>query len=137
MVRRFAMKANLDEAEKDLAYLQREITRLRLEGELSDSAYNDMIDFIRIIIRHITNGNSSEERLVEMMGGTIFQTQTERDIEYGRTIGLEQGLEQGLERGVIITCKDFGISFDDAVSRVMQQFDKTEEEAKELVLKYW
>ncbi|MCR5754158.1 MAG: hypothetical protein K6G30_04990 [Acetatifactor sp.] len=124
---------DLEKVELDLAYLQKELTRLRIENELEDAAYNDMIDFIMIIIRHITNGNSSEERLVEMMGGTIFQTKTERDIEYGRTLGLEQGLEQG----VIITCKDFGLSFDDTIARIMHQFSKSETDARELVGKYW
>ena len=91
-----------------------------------------MIDFIRIIIRHITNGNPNEERLVDMMGGTVFKTASERDIEYGMAQGIAQGIAALVE-----TCKEFGVTFSDTISKVMVKFDKSEQEAEELVKKYW
>lgn len=60
---------------------------------------------------HITNGNKSEERLVNIMGGTVIETESEklirRGIEAGRAEGkaeeiIEMGQEFGLDDAAIL-----------------------------------
>ncbi|MBR1865307.1 MAG: hypothetical protein IJ801_02245 [Lachnospiraceae bacterium] len=127
-----AMGGDISQAVSDLNYFQREVTKLRLNNELDDAQYSDIIDFIRIIIRHITNGNPHEERLVSMMGGTVFKTASEKDIEYGMAQGMAQGIAALVE-----TCRELGVTFSDTTRRVVTKFNKSESEAEELVKKYW
>lgn len=126
--RELTSDGDISQAISDLEYFQQKVTKLRLENELDDAQYSDIIDFIRIIIRHITNGNPHEERLVSMMGGTVFKTASERDIEYGMAKGIAALVE---------TCRELGLSFSDTTHRIVTKFDKSETEAEELVKKYW
>ena len=48
---------------------------------------------------HITNGNKSEERLVNIMGGTVIETESEKLIRRGREAGREEGREAGRAEG--------------------------------------
>jgi hypothetical protein len=43
--------------------------------------------FANTIITHITNGNQNEERLVNIMGGTVIETEAEKLIRRGRLAG--------------------------------------------------
>ena len=62
-------------------------------------------------------------------------------IELGREQGIEQGRKQGIEcgmiRGTIETMKEFNISMEEAIERIMKKFEITKEQAKEEVGKYW
>lgn len=51
------------------------MVRLHREGELSDDEIVDLMGFVNTIITHITNGNENEERLVNIMGGTVIETE--------------------------------------------------------------
>lgn len=42
--------------------------------ELSANEYVDIMNYIVRIIKHITDGNSNEERLVSVMGGVVEET---------------------------------------------------------------
>ena len=61
-------------------------------------------------------------------------------IELGREQGIEQGRKQGIEcgmiRGTIETMKEFNISMEEAIERIMKKFEITKEQAKEEVEKY-
>ena len=57
-------------------------------------------------------------------------------IELGREQGIKQGREQGIELGVE-TLKEFNISMEEAIERIMKKFEITKEQAKEEVGKYW
>ena len=50
-------------------------------------------------IIHITNGNKSEERLVNIMGGTVIETESEKLIRRGREAGRAEGRMEGIEAG--------------------------------------
>ena len=61
--------------------------------------------FVNTIITHITNGNHNEERLVNIMGGTVIETESEKLIRQGISQGISQGkvqmiIEMGLEDGL-------------------------------------
>ena len=80
-------------------YFREEMIRLHQAGELSDDELIDLKGFVNTIITHITNGNKNEERLVNIMGGTV--TETESDKIKIRTI-IELGQEVGLEDSEIL-----------------------------------
>jgi hypothetical protein len=48
--------------------------------------------FVNTIITHITNGNKNEERLVNIMGGTVIETESERLIRKGQIAGKAEGM---------------------------------------------
>ena len=59
------------------------------------------MNFVNTIITHITNGNSNEERLVNVMGGIVLETESERLLRVGKEAGLIEGLAEGHASGLI------------------------------------
>lgn len=94
-----ASEGDVEAAVKDLMYFKDEIIRLQNENELSDDELIDLKGFINTIITHITNGNKNEERLVNIMGGVVIETESDK-IKI-RTI-IEMGQEVGLADSEII-----------------------------------
>jgi hypothetical protein len=95
-------EGNIENAIEDLEYFRNELIRLHNENELSDDELVDLMGFVNTIITHITNGNQSEERLVQIMGGTIIETESEKLMRKGAVEGaakeiIEMGQEFGLE----------------------------------------
>lgn len=86
-----AYEGNIENAVSDLEYFRDEMVRLYKAGELSDEELLDLMGFVNTIITHITNGNKNEERLVNVMGGTVIETESERL----RREGISQGINQG------------------------------------------
>lgn len=83
---------------------------------------------------HITNGNKSEERLVNIMGGTVIETESEklirRGIEAGRAEGkaeeiIEMGQEFGLDDAAILKRlqERIGLSLETAAA-YLEQYGK-------------
>ena len=96
-------EGNIEKAVEELTYFRDELVRLHQEGELSDDELVDLKGFVNTIITHITNGNKNEERLVNIMGGTIIETESERLIRLGRTqMIVELGQEDGLDDRAIL-----------------------------------
>lgn len=84
----------VDNAEEDLIYFRDEMIRLHQKNELSDGEMIDLMGLVNTIITHITNGNKNEERLVNIMGGTVIETESDKIkiqtiIEMGQEIGLD------------------------------------------------
>ena len=52
-----------------------------------------------VTITYITNGNKSEERLVNIMGRTVIETESEKLIRRGREAGRAEGRMEGIEAG--------------------------------------
>lgn len=87
-------EGSIEKAVEALAYFRDEMVRLHQEGELSDDELIDLKGFVNTIIIHITNGNQNEERLVNVMGGTIIETESDKIkirtiIEMGQEVGLD------------------------------------------------
>lgn len=94
----------IDQAVDDLIYFRDEMIRLHRENELSDYEMTDLMGFVNTIVTHITNGNEKEERLVNIMGGTIIETESERLIKRGKAqMIIELGQEFGLNDSAIMT----------------------------------
>ena len=98
---------NIENAVGDLGYFRDEMLRLHKKGELSDDELVDLMGFVNTIITHITNGNQNEERLVNIMGGTVIETESEKLIHRGKEEGkaeeiIEMGQEFGLDDAAIL-----------------------------------
>lgn len=85
----------------DLLYFRNEMLRLHDTGELSDTELIDLMGFVNTIIAHIANGNRNEGRLVNIMGGTVIETESERLVHQGLSQGLSQGMVQGQAKMLI------------------------------------
>ncbi len=95
-----ASGSSVGQAEQDLEYFMQEMLRLHEAGELSDYELLDLCGFVNTIITHIADGNKDEERLVQVMGGTIMETESERLLREGMEKGIEKGMEKGIEKGI-------------------------------------
>lgn len=58
----------------DLEYFKNELIKLYHNEELSEDELLDIMSYINRIIKHITNGNDCEERMVSIMGGKVEET---------------------------------------------------------------
>lgn len=98
---------NIDNAIKDLEYFREQMVLLHKWKELADDELVDLMGFVNTTITHITNGNKYEERLVNVMGGTVIETESEKLIRQGRMAGkaeeiIEMGQEFGLDDAAIL-----------------------------------
>ena len=91
-------EGDIEAAVKDLEYFRNELVRLYELKELSDDELMDLKGFVNTIITHITNGNKNEERLVNVMGGTVIETESERLRREGREEGREEGTKLIIHR---------------------------------------
>lgn len=61
---------------------------------MSDDELIDIKGFVNTIITHITNGNKNEERLVNILGGTVIETESDKiKIQLIIELGQEDGLD--------------------------------------------
>ena len=96
-------EGNIENVIEELTYFREEMIRLHQAGELSDDELIDLKGFVNTIITHITNGNKNEERLVNIMGGTVIETESERLMCMGAAkMVVELGQEYGLDDEVIL-----------------------------------
>ena len=115
---------DIEAAVGDLIYFRNEIIRLHNESGLSDLEMTDLIGFIKTIITHITNGNKNEERLVNIMGGVIIETESEKLLKQGKVqMIIELGQEDGLSDEVIL-------------NRLQKKIGVSPERAKEYLYEY-
>ena len=67
---------------------------MHLTDELTDDELIGLKGFVNTIITHITNGNKNEERLVNIMGGTVIETESDKiKIRLIIELGQEDGLD--------------------------------------------
>ena len=89
----------------------------------SDNEMIDLMCFVNTIITHITNGNKNEERLVNIMGGTVIETESEKLIRIGKAQEIiEMGQEFGLDDADILKRlqEKIGLSLEAALSYLNQ-----------------
>lgn len=118
-----AAEGNIENVIEELTYFREEMIRLHQAGELSDDELIDMKGFVNTIITHITNGNKNEERLVNIMGGTVIETESERLIRLGKiqmivVLGQEYGLND--EEILKQLQEKIGVSLEQAMTYLKQ-----------------
>lgn len=89
-----ASEGDIEKVIESLAYFRDEMERMHQADELTDDELIDLKGFVNTIITHITNGNKNEERLVNIMGGNVIETESDKIkiktiIEIGQEVGLE------------------------------------------------
>ena len=123
---------DVSKAISDLEYFRDEMSRLHEDGELTDVEIVDLMGFVNTIITHFTDGNEAEERLVNVMGGVVIETESERLIKLGESRAEEKGIKSLVE-----TCQKFGISRNDTAKQLSEQFGLTESCSADKVFLYW
>ena len=125
---------------KDLTYFRDAMVGLHQKKELVDDELIDLMGFVNTIIVHITDGNEYEERLVNIMGGTVIETASEKLIDWGRSQGISLGISQGMLQGqakmIIELNQEEGI--DDAVilKQMKEKLSLSEKEAAAFLKQY-
>jgi hypothetical protein len=125
--RELTTENNIENVVKDLEYFRNEMIRLHKANELSDDEIVDLMGFVNTIITHITNGNENEERLVNIMGGTVIETESEKLIRKGKAqMLIEMGQEDGLDDATILKRlqNKLGLSIEVATD-YLQQYGKS------------
>lgn len=98
-----ASENSIEDAVKDLEYFRNEMLHLHEIKELSADELIDLMELVNTIITHITNGNQNEERLVNIMGGTVLETRSERIRKEAKAqMIVEMGQEYGLDDAAIL-----------------------------------
>ena len=97
---------------------------------------SDLMGFVNTIITHITNGNENEERLVNVMGGKIIETQTEIWMKQGMKQGMEQGMYQGKVQMIVELGQEDGLEDKDILNRLQEKMGVSLEDAKAYLQRY-
>ena len=109
-------------------YFKDALLRLRGTAELSDAEMIDLMGFVNTIITHIANGNKNEERLVNVMGGTIIVTESEK--------WMRQGIQQGQAKMIVELGQDDGQDDDTILRKLREKIGLSLEEARDCLAKY-
>ncbi len=123
---------DVEKAVADLHYFRDEMLRLNRKGELSDIELIDLKGFVNTIITHITNGNKNEERLVNAMGGTIIETESEKLVRHG----MQQGIQLGQAKMLIEIGQEDGLEDTVILKRIQAKIGLSLEEALECMRMY-
>ena len=127
-----AAEKSIDHVVEDLVYFKNELLHLRGTNELSDAELIDLMGFVNTIITHITNGNKNEERLVQIMGGTIIETESEKWMRQG----MQQGMQQGQAKILIELGLDDGLDDETILQKMQDKIGLSLEEARAYMKKY-
>lgn len=128
-------EGKVDQAVEDLAYFRDQMVCLNRNGELTDTELIDLMGFVNTIITHITNGNKNEERLVNIMGGTVIETESEKLIRQGMQQGIQQGMQQGIQM-IIEMGQDVGLDDAAILKRLQDKVGLSREQAVSYLEKY-
>ena len=104
----------------------------KLKSELSDAEMIDLMGFVNTIITHIANGNKNEERLVNVMGGTIIETESEKWMRQG----MERGVQQGQAKMLIELGQEDGLDDTTILQRIQERIGLSLEEAMAYMKQY-
>ena len=69
---------NYQKVLEDLAYFRDKMIELHREKKLTGDEFTDLGSFVNTIVLHITDGNGAGKEAVKIMGGTAFETESER-----------------------------------------------------------
>ena len=127
---------NIDHVIEDLLYFREEMLHLNKQQELSDAELIDLMGFVNTIILHIANGNKNEERLVNIMGGSIIETESEKLIRKGIDQGINQGIRQGQAKMLIEIGQESGLDNTIIIKQMQEKIGLSLEEAKNYIRQY-
>ena len=108
---------NYQKALEDLAYFRDKMVELHQNKELSGDELTDLGSFVNTIVTHITDGNTIEKEVTGIMGGTAYETESERI----RRVAREEMQAELEEREKTIEEKDRRIAELEEALRKAQQ----------------
>lgn len=73
---------------------------------------------------------------IDMTFERRMELSAKENFEDGLAQGMAQGLEQGL-KSLVVSLESVGATKEKAVECISREYNKSENEAKELVEKYW
>ena len=82
--RELSTEKNYQKALEDLAYFRDKMVELHQSKELTGDELTDLGKFVNTIVIHITDGNEAEKEATQIMGGTVYETESERLRRVGR-----------------------------------------------------
>ena len=116
--------------------MSKTVLKLHKNGELSDGEIVDLMGFVNTIITHITDGNKNEERLVNIMGGTVIETESEKLIRQGISQGIKQGMHQGEAKMLIEMGQEYGWNDSEILKKLQEKLSLSLDQASAYLEKY-
>jgi hypothetical protein len=89
-----------------------------------------------LAVRDINHKYIVVGRLVNVMGGTVLETESERLIRIGRTEGENKGRTEGRAAGIIETLYEVGFSDIDIVEKLQTKLHISLQQAQEYLQMY-
>ena len=117
---------NYQKALEDLAYFRDKMVELHQNRELSGDELTDLGSFVNTIVTHITDGNMIEKEATSIMGGTAYETESERI----RRVAREEMQAELDEKDKILEEKDKVLEEKD---KVLEEKDKALEEKDRII----
>lgn len=110
-------------------------------GVLNEYDMSNIVDFTNRLVEYIFQGNlRMKSEVSAVMAGEVLETYADRMIAKGMEEGIEKGMERGIERGIergsiqttIKMAREFGMSEEKLVERLMEEFSLGREEAERI-----
>ena len=129
--------ASEEKTEQLMTEYQRIIKRLEFVTQSdTDRIFEDIIKMMQRVIDYLLRKEADlKERLGDVMGGKILPLPSD-ELREARAAGKAEGKAEGIQ-ALIHICKEFEITKDKIMKRLMLEFSLSEQQAKEALLKYW
>ena len=123
--------------EKLVLEYKRIISRLEEATKADETGlFWDIVKMMQRVMRYLLREESElKERMGDVMGGKVLSLPSDR-LREERNIGISQGISQTIS-ALIETCKEFHVTKEDTVARIVEKFAMSKEDALDLVEKYW
>ena len=111
------------------------------QGEKIQKSYAEAVDYC---IAHNILRKFLRKHRAEVIGMLLAEFDAEKYEKTIRQEGLEEGIEQGIKqglaqviRGMVETIREFGSTKEEAVRRLVEKLNLSDEEAGRYVKQYW
>ena len=112
------------------------ISRLEKATKEDEGLFLDIVKMMQRVMRYLLREEPEmKERMGDVMGGKVLSLPSDK-LRKERSIGISQGISQTIS-ALIETCKEFNVTKEDTVARIVEKFAMSKEDAFDLVEKYW
>ena len=112
------------------------ISRLEKTTKEDAGLFLDIVKMMQRVMRYLLREEPElKERMGDVMGGKVLSLPSDK-LRKERSIGISQGISQTIS-ALIETCKEFHVTKEDTVARIVEKFAMSKEDALNLVEKYW
>ena len=115
-------------------------------GEASEAESQKAIDLLNVLLTSQMDVEKKKKCLEQEFGIRMtkqMEEEADRMCNYSEYIeerGVKKGIEKGIEKGIIAlinTCKVLGVTWNETILQLREQFNFTEEKAEEKMQQYW